>query len=254
MQIVNRIKKALKERGVLGFVARLFIKMIEPARPFFWFLVAPIARWKITHLSEKQDIGRLFDFASTMCWGIIRPLQVREEILSFLKIVEEERPKVVLEIGTSFGGVLFLFSRVAHRDATIISIDLPGAQGGYPEWRKSIYKIFTLFNQSISLIKADSHSKETLSKVETILENKSVDLLFIDGDHTYEGAKHDFLMYKGLVRKGGIIAFHDVAQHSSESGCEVSRLWGEMKDAGKIVEIIKDKGQGWGGIGLFYVS
>jgi hypothetical protein len=41
--------------------------------------------------------------------------------------------------------------------------------------------------------------------------------LFIDGDHTYEGVRRDFEMYSPLVRKGGIIAFHDIYPGPEES-------------------------------------
>jgi hypothetical protein len=34
-------------------------------------------------------------------------------------------------------------------------------------------------------------------------------LLFIDGDHRYEGVRRDFEMYSPLVGAGGLIAFHD---------------------------------------------
>jgi predicted O-methyltransferase YrrM len=39
---------------------------------------------------------------------------------------------------------------------------------------------------------------------------KRLDFLFIDGDHTYEGVKQDFEMYTPLVRKGGLVAMHDI--------------------------------------------
>jgi predicted O-methyltransferase YrrM len=38
----------------------------------------------------------------------------------------------------------------------------------------------------------------------------SLDLLFIDGDHSYEGAKQDWDTYKGLLLEGSIVIFHDV--------------------------------------------
>ena len=34
-----------------------------------------------------------------------------------------------------------------------------------------------------------------------------LDLLFIDGDHSYEGVRQDYKMYSKLVRDGGLIAF-----------------------------------------------
>jgi predicted O-methyltransferase YrrM len=36
-----------------------------------------------------------------------------------------------------------------------------------------------------------------------------IDLLFIDGDHTYEGAKHDWDAFSPFVREFGLVVFHD---------------------------------------------
>jgi predicted O-methyltransferase YrrM len=64
--------------------------------------------------------------------------------------------------------------------------------------------------QKIVAIQGDSHSIDTLNKIKRILNGKKLDFLFIDGDHSYKGVKKDFEMYSPLVRKGGIIAFHDI--------------------------------------------
>ncbi len=44
--------------------------------------------------------------------------------------------------------------------------------------------------------------------------HRPIDLLFIDGDHSYEGCSTDLKAWLGFVRPGGWIAFHD----SSEEG------------------------------------
>lgn len=44
----------------------------------------------------------------------------------------------------------------------------------------------------------------------------SVDMVFIDGDHSNEGVKNDILNYKPLVRKGGILCGHDFAKEVKE--------------------------------------
>ena len=103
--------------------------------------------------------------------------------------------------------------------------------------------------QSLRLIRADSHDKITLEKVLSIYQ-ESIDFLFIDGDHTYEGVKKDFEMYSPLVVDKGIIAFHDVAPHTPESGCEVNKFWNEIKPLYEHVEIIRDVDQKWAGIGV----
>src|SRR5262249_60213480 len=45
--------------------------------------------------------------------NLIRPVQVREELLEFAHVVNEVKPKLVLEIGTLHGGTLCLLSRLA---------------------------------------------------------------------------------------------------------------------------------------------
>ncbi len=42
--------------------------------------------------------------------------------------------------------------------------------------------------------------------------SRSIEFLWIDGDHSYEGAKMDFDFYSPLVVDGGLIAFHDSTQ------------------------------------------
>lgn len=44
----------------------------------------------------------------------------------------------------------------------------------------------------------------------------SVDMVFIDGDHSREGVARDILNYKPLIRKGGILCGHDFAKEVKE--------------------------------------
>jgi predicted O-methyltransferase YrrM len=186
-------------------------------------------------------------------WSIY-PQQVKEELTQFLKIVASQDPKTVLEIGTSTGGTLFALSKLVNPQSLIISIDLPGGKfgGGYSGWRTQYYKSFATKRQSMKLVRQNSHSKSTLQKIKNILAGRKLDLLFIDGDHTYLGVKRDFEIYSGLVRKGGIIAFHDIAVEPPESGCEVHKFWAELKRQFPHKEIIENPNQGWAGIGIIY--
>ena len=53
-------------------------------------------------------------------------------------------------------------------------------------------------------------------------------------------------MYSSFVRKGGVIAFHDIVETPPEKGCEVSRFWNEIKHNYNYIEIVKDWNQKWG--------
>jgi predicted O-methyltransferase YrrM len=161
--------------------------------------------------------------------AFLQPIQVPEEMVSLLGDVRKLNPKRVLEIGTCKGGSLYLWTRLAQPDATIVSVDLPGGKfgGGYSKLRTPIYQRFARQQQQLHLLRANSHAAETLEKVKQIFGGAEIDFLFIDGDHTYEGVKQDWEMYSGLVRKGGIVAFHDVAGNYGETQCK--RCWDAIK-------------------------
>ena len=99
-----------------------------------------------------------------------------------------------------------------------------------------------------------------MRKIEGILRDNKVDFLFIDDDHSYEGVKKDFEMYSPLVRKGGIIAFHDIipdyyTKYGIKTGSwagEVYKFWNEIKEKYEHLEIIKDRNQDAFGIGVLF--
>jgi predicted O-methyltransferase YrrM len=185
----------------------------------------------------------------------IKPLQIREEITELMGIVAVARPKFVMEIGTARGGTLFLLSRVASHKASIISLDLPSGNfgGGYSSQKTKFFKTFAAQDQRMYFIRENSHLIKTFNLVKNILKGNKLDFLFIDGDHTYQGVKKDFEMYSQLVKKGGLIALHDVCLHSG-SECEVATFWYEIKRKLRHIEVIKDAKQGWAGIGLLYAD
>jgi predicted O-methyltransferase YrrM len=134
----------------------------------------------------------------------------------------------------------------------MISIDLPlGAYGGgYPAWKRPFYKSFAQKDQTIRLIRADSHELATQEEVAAILQTNKIDLLFIDGDHTYGGVKKDFEMYEPFAKDGGMIVLHDIVPHRQEHGCGVDRYWNEIKEKKEYQEFVEDPDQRWAGLGL----
>ncbi len=184
----------------------------------------------------------------------ILPWQSKTEIYEFCKLITPIRPKVILEIGTANGGTLFLLSKISSPDALIISIDLPEGRfgGGYPSKFKHVYKKFASRNQKMFLLRKDSHKSSSMRKVKKILNKKLIDVLFIDGDHTYDGVKKDFEMYSPLVNRNGVIAFHDivVVPPEKELNVDVNIFWNDIKEFFEYKEIVEDWDQEYGGIGI----
>ena len=58
------------------------------------------------------------------------------------------------------------------------------------------------------------NSSELASKE---IEN-NIDLVFIDGSHTFESARKDYMSWKNKIRIGGILAIHDVYDSEVEGG------------------------------------
>lgn len=172
------------------------------------------------------------------------------------EILATLRPRCALEIGTYLGGTLLFLTRLASPEATIISVDLPGGKwgGGYGRSRAWVYKRFARHRQRLELFQGDSHKREMLHRVVAVLGGRALDYLFIDGDHTYEGVKQDFELYSPLVRSGGVIALHDIAEDLPSTGCEVCRFWNQIKSQYRHIEIINDRQRCAYGIGVLYVD
>lgn len=187
-------------------------------------------------------------------------MQKQKELEGLLWAVEGIEPVGLqklrfLEIGVGNGGTTWALSKFTQVE-TFVSIDLPGgpfSAGAIPQERiKFISDNATCHYKYIS---CDSKMPEMPAFIAETFGGE-VDFLFIDGDHTYEGVKSDYEMYSPLVRKGGLIAFHDIREHPPETGCEVKKFWDELKDrlpSTSIEEIIDAEGGAWAGIGLIRV-
>jgi predicted O-methyltransferase YrrM len=247
--------------------ARKTLKDLENKNPVALF-AGPLAKLaasklkladrKFATIEDSVELASSWDFFPFHLndYFTIKPLQVREEITDLLALVRKVHPKKMLEIGTALGGTLYLFAKVADSDAVIVTIDLPSGAfgGGYPIWKIPLYRSFAKRQQKIVLIRGDSHSSDSLRQLKNILDHGELDFLFIDGDHRYEGVRRDYEMYGQLIRRGGLIAFHDIVPHSVGSQCEVSRFWNEVKYSYKHAEIVKDRSQKSGGIGVLFVE
>lgn len=153
------------------------------------------------------------------------------EYYNFCQFYQELKCKNVMEIGSYLGGNFYCMCKLSDPNGLKISIDCPLYQNQSEELNLyDTYRKMKTFAENVHIINTDSHSESTIKMVDSILENKKLDFLFIDGDHTYEGVKKDFEMYSTFVKKGGFIAFHDIvdSEYHKNLNCNVAKFWNEL--------------------------
>ncbi len=202
--------------------------------------------------SKERSIDELVDTAMDM--GTkghyrINSMQVRSEILSLVEKVSEIKPKTILEIGTCNGGTLFLWSNLASKK--VITCDLI-----IHKHRKELYSRFPPPDSKCVVVplEGDSHDLQFRKRVENEPNGSQVDFLFIDGDHSEQGVEADYNNYKGLVRPGGLIAFHDIVKNQPVAGNQVYYFWQRLKQVEQVEEFVSDHKQCGYGIGLVKVA
>lgn len=125
----------------------------------------------------------------------------------------DEKNIIYLEIGAFAGGSASLVSS-NQKVSKVISIDI-----GYPVNKEVPIRNVNTFKHNecdYHYIEGDSTLQTTIDELKSLTDN--VDILFIDGDHSYNGVMNDFFNYKDFVKKGGYIIFDDYLDsiHSPE--------------------------------------
>jgi predicted O-methyltransferase YrrM len=87
------------------------------------------------------------------------------------------------------------------------------------------------FIQNMKSVDAKFRLQKTYSAKASISYNKKIDLLFIDGDHAYEGVKLDCLLWVPKLKVDGYVLFHDYKSS-----------WGGVKKAVDELVGFKDEG------------
>lgn len=152
----------------------------------------------------------------------VTALQHREELARFVRYLAEKDPRTVLEIGTFQGGTLYVWARALDSTRRVVSVDQPVWNERTHRRRRELYPSFSAETR-IDVLFGDSHDERTRDRV-VESAGEDVDLLFVDGDHSYEGVSQDFEMYRELVGEGGVVAFHDIRRHARDRAEKDARL------------------------------
>lgn len=132
------------------------------------------------------------------------------ELAKFIK------PQISVIIGTGDGVIPRLIreaqvsSGLEH--SKVYLIDLGATMGAMPHLIHDVNSLFRKLYPEIIVFKGHS----VPDGIEFIKnEVKTIDLLWIDGDHSYEGSKKDFDNFSPLVKNNGLIFLHDTAPYGA---------------------------------------
>ena len=121
-----------------------------------------------------------------------------------------ERKMVICEIGSFVGASACCFGAALYerREGRVICIDTWNndtmTEGKRDTWRE-FQNNTVQYNAYIVPIRG--FSTDVVHSVAGITHN--LDVLFIDGDHSYEGVKADWEAYRGFLKAGAVVIFHD---------------------------------------------
>lgn len=184
---------------------------------------------------------------------LTKPQQHLAEIAAFVAYLKEQKIKSFLEIGSKFGGALWLITRIMPKASRVVAVDLPNSHWGRSESQASLEACFAHLKREgfdAHLFLGDSTSSEIVSKVDKLAP---FDAAFIDANHTEPFVRKDFASYGRMTK---ILCFHDIGWNNptppGRMAIEVPKVWAELKttyaDAATFKEILIDKNHN--GIGI----
>ena len=185
-----------------------------------------------------------FLFSSNQLNHGVASLQIDEAALLY-RLARDIQSGPVAEIGRFKGGSTVVFASALPEGVELWSYDFhvalrPDMPG--EELDEELLAALVRFglDGKVHLLVADSRTAEP--------PPGELALLFIDGDHSYEGAKADFDRWSGFVRPGGHVLLHDAADTGGYGNVypgvarlvgEIGADWERQPGAGSIAHFVR---------------
>lgn len=143
-------------------------------------------------------------------------------------LIDLLRPKTIVELGTFYGVSYCAFCQAVreldfYANAYAIDTWRGDKHGGFfgdevlEDLRTHHDPLYGSFSRLV---------QSTFDDAVSHFPDGSLDLLHIDGLHTYESVKHDFETWLPKMSKSGVVLFHDINVREADFG--VWKLWEEL--------------------------
>lgn len=140
------------------------------------------------------------------------------------------RPRTYLELGTHYGASFFAVCQAIRKfeiDCSPTAVDLWLGDEHAGQYDEDVYRQFKwiLENKYTGI----GHVlRKDFNDAAADFENRTLDLIHIDGLHTYEAVKNDYETWLPKACENSVILFHDT--NVRERGFGVWKLWDEIKN------------------------
>jgi hypothetical protein len=159
-------------------------------------------------------------------------------------LVAAVRPRMIVELGTHYGVSYSAFCESvirSHIDSRCFAIDTWTGDNHSGAYDETVYNEFRKFHDS----RYAAFSEIVRTSFDDALHympDFSIDLLHIDGFHSYEAVRHDFESWKPKLSSRSVVLFHDTNVLQREFG--VAKFWAEIKDQYPSFEFLHGHGLG----------
>src|SRR4051794_11602973 len=159
-------------------------------------------------------------------------------------LVTASRPDLVVELGTHHGVSFSTFCEAmqrGHIQGRCYAVDTWSGDKHSGLYDESVFRDLASFirgryGEFAELI------RRTFDDALAHFDDGSVDLLHIDGLHTYDAVKSDFEKWRPKLSKRGIVLIHDTNARRDDFG--VWRFWSEVRRRYPSFEFLHDHGLG----------
>lgn len=144
----------------------------------------------------------------------------------FIRLI---RPNIFVELGTHNGGSYFSFCdsvKTYNLPTSCYAIDTWEGEEHAGRYGESVFEFVQKYNDN----NFKPFSNLIRKRFEVVLqqfEDNSIDLIHIDGFHSYEAVLNDYETWKPKMDNNGVMLFHDTCVE--RKGYGVKKFWSELE-------------------------
>ncbi|MDM5070528.1 class I SAM-dependent methyltransferase [Aeromonas bestiarum] len=164
-------------------------------------------------------------------------------------LLETLRPKNIVELGTHYGSSYFSFCQAVTKldlETFCFAVDTWGGDEHAGQYGEEVYKQVSEYNQQ-HYSGFSTLIRSTFDQALDHFPQGSIDLLHIDGLHTFDAVRHDFESWLPKLSEKAVVIMHDT--NVRERGFGVFQLLDELKQQYPHFEFAHGHGLGVIGVG-----